>query len=392
MQAQGGEPKGLRWDDDDGLPRRVTSADGTTLVRRDDGVAPRLWLRLPDHRELALCLDAAEHPVLGRCDLVCDDRGELLAHASASDWRRPTRIPALDRPGALPPGAGTAILNLLAWQAARAGAGPLRYHGPYPTAALWDALAASFRVDEPRKPARARFIADAEARALAGTLGEIDVDFHAAPHVWAWPRPRICVQRREGIERVWLDGRAFDRAGLALRRLQRDGDAIVARIAVGDEVWAELLRLRPDGEPLGEPVPLPAGPTELLGTLLPSAVVEVLGQVVVAEAPRALQPALRHVLGRARIGWGDPGLDLVAWRGDVLELHAGLVSVLPTEPTALLGVLVRALAPPLRRAAAAVLDAAWSAACGAPEPMRAVVPDAVILGSPDAPPPPTSEA
>jgi hypothetical protein len=42
--------------------------------------------------------------------------------------------------------------------------------------------------------------------------------------------------------------------------------------------------------------------------------------------------------------------------------------VLPTEPTALLGVLVRALAPALRRAAAARLEAAWSAACEAPEP------------------------
>jgi hypothetical protein len=357
---------GLQWEDEGGLPLRVTSADGTALLRRDPSDPPRLWLRLPDHRELALCLDAADHPVLGRCDLVCDHEGEVLAHATASDWRRPTRIPALDRPGALPPGAGTAILNLLAWQAARAGTGALRYHGPYPTPALWHALAASFRVHEPAAVAQERFTAAAEARALAGRFAEIDVDFHPAPHAWAWPRQRICVQHREGIERVWLDGRPFDHDPTGLRRLRIDHDAVVACIVVAGTVWAEPLRLRPDGEPLAEPEPLPPAPPQLVGTLLPPAVVEVLGEVVVAQAPRLLQPALRHVLGRARIGWGDPGLDLVGWRDGTLELHAGLVTALPTEPTALLHVLVGTLEPALRRAAAAWLDQTWSAAVSEP--------------------------
>jgi hypothetical protein len=365
MRAERGEPARQRWEVEDGLPQRVTSADGTPWVRRDPGNPARLWLRLPDHRELALHLDAVAHPVLGRCDLVLDANDTALAHASATDWRRPTRIPALDRPGALPPGAGTAILNLLAGQAHRAGSGPLRYHGPYPTHALWDALAASFRVHEPLATARARFTADAEARALAGAHGEIDVAFHPAPHAWAWPRPRICVQHRAGIERVWIDGHAFDPPGSSssgLRQLRRDGDAVVACIAVGDEVWVELVRLDPEGTPLGEPAALPPAPPDLCDTLLPPAVVEVLGEVVVAEAPRLLQAALRDVLGRVGIGWGDPGPSLVGWRGDTLTLHAGLVSVLPTEPVALLHVLVRALAPALRRVAAARLDAAWSAA------------------------------
>jgi hypothetical protein len=359
-------PGELRWEDDDGLPRLVTTADGTTLVRRDAHEPACLLLRLPDHREVALRLDAADHPVLGRCDLVCNAAGEVLAHASASDWRRPTRIPALDRPGALPAGAGTAILDLLAWQAWRAGTGPLRYHGPYPTAALWRSLLASFRVDEPHDAALARFGADAEARALAGTHGELDVDFHPAPHAWAWPRPRICVQHRAEVERVWIDGRPFDRDPTALRRLRSDGDALVACIAVGDETWAELLRLRHDGEPLSAIAPLPAVPPGLCGTALPPAVIEVLGEIVVAEAPRALRGALRHVLQQAQIGWGDPGLDLVAWRERTLVLHAGLVTVLPTEPVALLHVLVRALAPPLRQAATGCLQAAWSASSPAP--------------------------
>jgi len=354
----------LTWEDEDGLPRRVITADGTTLVRRDADDPARLWLRLPDHRELALCLDAAHHPVLGRCDLVVDAAGRVLAHGSAVDWRRPTRIPALDRPGALPPGAGTAILNLLAWQAHRAGSGPLRYHGPYPTAALFGALMASFHVQEPLDAARARFTAEAEARALAGTCGEIDVGFHPLPHAWSWPRPRICVQHRAGIERVWIDGHPFDRDRGGLRRLRSDGDELAACIAVGDEVWVELVRIDRHGEPRSEPAPLPPAPPELCGTELPPAVVEVLGEVVVAEAPRMLQPALRSVLAEVRLGWGDPGLPLVGWRDGTLELHAGLVAVLPTEPAALLGVLVRAIAPALRRAATDRLEAAWSAATG----------------------------
>lgn len=353
----------LQWEHRGGLPLRVTSADGTVLVRREPDAPRRIWLRLPDHRELALDLDATDHPVLGRCDRVRNQHGELLAHASATDWSRPTRIPALDRPGALPPGAGTAILNLLAWQAELSFAGPLRYHGPYPTTALWHALGASFRVHEPHAAAHARFIANAETRAIAGTAAELDVDFHPAPHRWAWSHPRVCVQHREGIERVWLDGRPFDPNPASLRQLRREGDVVIACIAVGDDVCAELVRLHASGEPLAEPTTLPPGPTALHGTLLPAAVVGVLGEVIVAQAPRALQPALRHVVDHTRIGWGDPGLDLVGWRDDTLELHAGLVRALPTAPQALLGVLVRALEPALRRAATARLDATWSALC-----------------------------
>ncbi len=351
----------LQWEHDDGLPLRVTSADGTVLVHRELGDPQCLWLRLPDQRELALQLDASDHPVLGRCDLVRAGDGRVLAHVSASDWRCPTRIPALDRPAALPRGAGTAILNLLAWQAERAAVGPLRYHGPYPTEALWHALAASFRVPEPLAAAHARFTAHAQTRALAGTRNEIDVDFHPAPHAWVWPRPRLCIQHREGIERVWLDGHPFDHERSSLRQLRREPEALLVCAAVGEHVWAELVRLQPDGEPLTDPATLEPGPLALHGTLLPPAVVEVLGEVVVAQAPRALQAALRHVLSQARIGWGDPGLALVGWRDDTLELHAGLVSALPTEASALLGVLVQALEPPLRRAAAAHLQGAWSA-------------------------------
>ncbi|MCX4247024.1 hypothetical protein [Paraliomyxa miuraensis] len=359
-------PPRLEWiydeHDPQGLPRRILDPHGNVLLRRDrTGDHERLWLRLPDHRQIALVLDAADHAVLGRCDAVVSPEGETLALASAVDWHHPTSIPALDRPGALPPGAGTAILDLLAWRALRAGSDPLRYRGPYPSAALWSALEASFRVDEPVARAQARFLAGAEQRALAGTMDTIDVAFHPAPHVRCWPRPRICVQHRAGIERIHLDGHAFDPAPTSMRRLQRDGDDVVACIAVGPTIVAELLRLDPSGEPRDEPSPLPPAPPALCGTPLPDAVVRVLGEVVMAQAPRLLVPGLRDVLASARVVWGDPGLSLVRWRGDALELHGALVAALPTDPTALLGVLTLAVEGPLRRAAAARLARAFEA-------------------------------
>lgn len=354
---------GLRWEFEDGLPRRVTSHDGTVLVRSQrDPDGTRLLLRLPDATEISLGLDAADHPILGRCDVVESPDGRRLALGSRVDWRRPMQIPALDRPGALPRGAGTAILNLLAWQAHRANTGPLRYAGPYPSLSLWRSLQASFTVDEPAHDAQARFLADAQGRALAGTRGEIPVDFHPHPHAWHWPAPRICAQQRAGrLERVYIDGYPFDRGGDGPRRLDARGETLVAVVALGDALWCERLTLSPTGQPRTPLQPLPPAPPPLVGTPLPEPVVEVLGEVLVAQAPRLLAPAMRRQLATLRMQWGDPGEPLVRWHGGVLELHAGMVAALPTDPTALLGVLVQLVEPPLRRAAAAALEAAWSA-------------------------------
>jgi len=353
----------LHWETDDGLPTRVTSSDGTAwITARATSTGTRLHLRRPDHGEIVLALDAADHPVLGRCDAIEHPDGTVLALGSRVDWRQPTSIPALDRPGALPRGAGTAILNLLAWQAQRAGTGPLRYGGPYPSPALFHSLRASFALDEDPDLALTRFVADDEARALNGTRGEIAVDFRPAPHTWTWPSPRVCVQHRAGrVERVYVDGRAFDRSRAAPRRLVVYEDSLAAIIALGEQPWCERLRLSPEGIPLGEPRPLPVGPASLVGTPLPDAVASVLGDVVLARAPRLLQPGMRAVLSATPLRWGDTGDELAAWRDEGLELHAGLVPSLPTDSTTLLGVLLALIEPPLRRAAARTLDAAWSA-------------------------------
>ena len=72
-------------------------------------------------------------------------------------------------PGKLPPGAGAALLNVIALLAER----PLRYAGPYPTPALYRALRRSFRTTA----TEGSFCADVMARAARVAMDEIAIDF-----------------------------------------------------------------------------------------------------------------------------------------------------------------------------------------------------------------------
>ena len=90
----------------------------------------------------------------------------------------------------------------------------LRYRGPYPTAALFDSLLCSFVVQGDVQAALVRFTTDVERTAVLGQMHESDVEFEPAPFEWSWPHARVCVQRRDGVERIFIDGHAFD----ALRR------------------------------------------------------------------------------------------------------------------------------------------------------------------------------
>ncbi|MCH9683817.1 MAG: hypothetical protein K0V04_20465 [Deltaproteobacteria bacterium] len=358
---------GLHWEDEDGLPCQVTTADGTRWLRSEARAGTRRWvLHLPDHTEIGVERDAADHPVLGRCDRFIGPAGDVLAHGTAIDWHRPRQIPALDRPGALPRGAGTAILNLLAGQAARTHGQRLRYHGPYPSPALWSTLRASFSIDGDLESAASRFTAEAMTRALAGRHAEIAVDFLPAPHAWHWTHPRVCVQRRTGIERVYVDGRAFDHNPTSPRRLVEHGDGLVARIVVGGTSWQDVLRLDGEGVPTSDPLGLPSPPEELVGTALPSAVAAILGEVLAGQAPALLRAAMHHQMTTKPLRWGALGDDLVRCGDDAIELHAALVDVLPTDSTALLGVLVQLLEGPVRRSAARSLAETWQRAISDP--------------------------
>lgn len=353
----------LRWTEHDGLPETITTADGTRWVSRDpDGGG--LWLRIPSGDTIGLRFDVSDHPVLGRCDAVVDAGGAVLAHGSAIDWRNPTKIPALDRPGALPRGAGTAVLNLLAHLAQRAHDQPLRYHGPYPSDALWQSLTASFVVDEPHAQAHARFVADAPARALRGADDPIPVDFRPAPHTWRWSAPTVCTQHRDGLERLYVDGHAYAVGRAQTRRLDHDDERWVARVCVGGQPWHDVCVLDSQLDVLTPPLPLPPPPADLIDQALPPPVVEVLAAVLVQQAPPGLSESVQTLVRSAPMKWGDPGNALVTASTNEIVLHAGLVAQLPTDPTALLGTLVHLLQPPLTRAAARHLAARWNHASG----------------------------
>src|SRR5258705_9474986 len=118
-------------------------------------------------------------------------RGTPLTVFEALDWARIDRIPALGEPARLPPGGGTAVLNLIATRAAEQSAGALTYRGPYPTEQLFLALLESFRY-EPEVP-------DPLASFVAGGL-----TWRPAPAERLFVGDDLYVQRRERIEKgVW---------------------------------------------------------------------------------------------------------------------------------------------------------------------------------------------
>lgn len=348
----------IAFDVQDGRVTRATSPDGNLLYAAEwsGDALLRMELALPLGGRIELVTGRGEHPVIGPCDALRRvGESEPLAFCGRVDWAAPLSIPALDRPAALPPGGGTALLNALAWQAARADIPWLRYRGPYPTAALFQSLQSSFRVDGDPEAMLEEFTRDVEAAAIAGRMVDPPVEFVPAPHVWTWPAPRVCVQHRAQIDRVYVDGHPFDRpldrASSGSRRLVPDGEDLVACVTLGGRRVAEILRLSPGGEPRGEPGALEDAPGDLCGEPLPEPVVAVLAEAIAADAPRLLRPAVADVLRPGSVRWGDPGLSLVRAEADGVVVHASLVAHLPEEPRALLAVLVDLLGWPVRRLA-----------------------------------------
>ncbi|MBI3636201.1 MAG: hypothetical protein HY216_08305, partial [Candidatus Rokubacteria bacterium] len=78
------------------------------------------------------------------------ERDVPLTLFAALDYARVDHIPPLADPERLPPGGGTALLNLIATLAAEQGRARLAYRGPYPTEQLFLALLECFRYVAPR--------------------------------------------------------------------------------------------------------------------------------------------------------------------------------------------------------------------------------------------------
>ncbi len=341
-----------------GRPNELLDRDGSTVwtARWDDRGLVGLRLRLPCNRNIELRRGHEIDLILGSCDEIVSG-GEVIARVAAIDWSDPRWIPAVDRPTALPGGAGTAILNFLAFMAAHRGHGMLRYRGPYPTAALFGSLRSSFRIVGDEMRARAAF----EQPLAFGTMREVDVDFIPAPHRWHFADQRVCVQLRDGLERVYVDGRAYTPNGL-IRCLHRDGDGWIASFDVGPRRWCTVLALDGDARPRGLATSRPDTPAELEGLAVPDAVAEILRAAITERMPSPLRTAAAAVLAELPIVFGDAGFDGASAGNGVIVVHAAIAACMGSlTPPATLAVLLDVITPLVARLAQDRLASAWRA-------------------------------
>ena len=308
------------------------------------------------------------HPIFGEAHPIWIDRGDLprgegapATWMGAVAWAAPTTIPPIFAPARLPGGAGTMILNVLARLARDAGVAALRYAGPYPTAALWRSLQPSFRVLG--DASEDDFTAGALARAVAGDMSPIAIDLAPAPFERRRVSARVTVDVRDGVERVTLDGAAFERPAPA-RRLVARADGWAAELWLGERRWCTLAAVDHAGDVLEGPAaprPVDGELAAMLGARLPPAMCAALADVVAELVAAPLAAAARAELASADVAWGDPGAAVVADRDGTLIVHAGLWA-----HTAGLGLarvaraLAVALAPPIAARAQARLAAAVS--------------------------------
>jgi hypothetical protein len=331
---------------DRGLPVRAVERHGVEVWRAawDDARLVRLVVTRPDRGALILEADGGVHPLLGAVHAIVVD-GSPVASCGAIDWVAPRFVPPIDRPGSIPAGGGSAILNFLARRAEV----PLRYRGPYPTAALFDALLHSFAVDDPAA-ALLRFNADVDAVALAGEMREVDVDFTAAPHEWIWPAPGVCVELRDGVERVFVDGRAYARGHH--RDLVRDGDGWAATIAIAGSPWFVALRVAADGSVVDGPHPVPRVDSSLIGVALPDEIAALLAEVIAARDGGPFAPAIASALRSRPLVFADTGDALADAAQGQVRVHAVLGERLgDADPVRMLALLVDAIEPVVRRLA-----------------------------------------
>jgi hypothetical protein len=295
--------------------------------------------------------------------LEAEPRPEPLTAMSALDWLRPAEIPTVAAPGRLPPGAGGALLNAIAVLAARAGVPALRYAGPYPTPALWRALARSFRT----QGTEAAFTADLISRAAHLAREPIEIDFAPAPcERIAFPGGHA--ELRDGIERVVVDGTAYEPGG-SPARLVSDGERARAELWIGDAPYAHVATIGPDGGLLEGPRAIPPCESRVIGAEFPPPLVLALAELVAQAVPAPLADDARAWIAARPIRWADTGARVAAMRDGELCVHAALWErIAPLGLGRLALALAEALAP---AAAAAVIAAVLEAPAPTPTPTPA---------------------
>ncbi|PYM90719.1 MAG: hypothetical protein DME04_21985 [Candidatus Rokuibacteriota bacterium] len=275
----------------------------------DAGRLEGAWVRIPDGSWLGIEPRATADAPWGWSDRLwhaAEPAGEgwhgtPLTLFEALDWGRIDRIPALAEPARLPPGGGTAVLNLIAALALAQSTGPLAYRGPYPTEQLFLALLESFHYE----PA----VDDALATFIRG-----DLAWRPAPAERLFVGDDLYVQLRERIEKVVWRSITYYRPDWqrvvrhAPRRIAEAPGGVSCGLWALEQPLEEHLRLGANGDLAAIVAPESAsGPSRPL----PPGVWPGVVATVAARAAAPLAPFVESVAGACSLEWGPVTRDLI---------------------------------------------------------------------------------
>jgi hypothetical protein len=245
---------------------------------------------------------------------------------SAIDWERPTRIPTVADPRALPAGSGSALLNEIAMRAQDAGVSMLRYAGPYPTHALFKSLLRSFRTDGDEDD----FTADLLGRATRLARDEVAVDFEPAPFTRRPTSTGFVDVRQGAVERVHLGGVLYDVDGTigSLARLLPTPHGWAARLGFGAEyAWTTIADLDPSGEVVDGPHPIPRMKHEVIGREFPRELRVQFAEAIPDLVATPLADDARAAVLSRPVVWQDLGWRSATKHGGGFALHAAMWTV-----------------------------------------------------------------
>ena len=275
------------------------------IVSSASVTARRASVRIPDGSWISIEARAGHEAPWGPVDRLWHgrDRGArdtALTVMTAVDWAHVDAIPTVAEPARIPPGGGTAVLNLLASLALEQRVERLVYDGPFAGEALFLSLLECFRPESEGDDPLAAF--------AAGGFGWTPAPFEATFGADAY------VQRRDRIEKVVWNGRTYYReewCGVRRRAPHRVRDTPEG---VRCSLWA-----------LGSPIEdhlafdTEAGPRVVSGARgrasapsrrMTRAVRDGLVEVIVASSAPPLAAALHAVADDLAFSWAAVPLDL----------------------------------------------------------------------------------
>jgi hypothetical protein len=304
---------------------------------RPDGTLLRARVRLADRGWLEVRPGAATHALFGAADAIVRHAANerpgpvAITVAGALDWGAIDHLPPVDRPGALPPGGGGAVLALIAGLLVDQGRSAVRYRGPYPTEGLFARLLGAFRpLADDLAEARAVFSASVETIAFGAENAEPAVDFSPFPPERLLLADGTLVHVRDGVEEVFDQGRVYAaRDRLSTLWPARD-DLLVAGLTFLDEPLEEHLILDQQGDlvaRIDDRITADNGFGER-GTLLESPFSEGWRQSITALlaadcTPILVQPVV-DVLRTVPLLWGETDGRWVEPRGEGWVVHGAL--------------------------------------------------------------------